>query len=756
METTHVEDIFDALKQYATEHQLDYPKIEAVLTAVADEEHIALKLYDGPRITSSETVRTILDVAGVEYHNALEADARIVPIGKGVTGLFGTNNSGKTTFFRVLRWLIGGDKAVGRGMDERMIRIGEEEMSGRLTLDGENRFIARSIARRMVTRGKDKGQTKVDRTMLVKLNGHEEDKLSKANLEVETWLGGDVAFVLSIAFLEQGQLTRMLDADPSVRKEAFYKLVGVNAAEETAKKLRAVAKRLADAREIDLTNRAAYQKQLDDLAVKVKAIPPMEKLEAERIRLAPVATAADATTAQKRGELQKRIAAIDAEDVMKRSVSATPIDVAGYQAAAVTAREAATKAHTDAELLRQKYREVHALPDVCPICATLERRCDIDPAWKVAELEKIRQKGKDTAKAEADLTTLALQAEKNAREAADFEALRRTRIEQQTKLRAERALLVQQLEALPAGATSDASAVEMYAWTLQKIDELKALLANVDGLAGKLAAITKDAGALKIDLTGEQERVALDHAIRAFAKDGMPLSIARSHLAKVNRIAESMMDGDRFRFTFGNDLEIIVQDTHLGGHEIDPQLTCGSGRERGALILAAAMSRYQQELAGIRSQLFCIDELPFQDDANAMAFADTVKRLTKWFDRVVLAASDWHLYEGKFDHEVWMSQPLDEAAKSQTARAAEPTVKTYDDQVNAAAEKAVGHGEPEIANAEVTGVFTEPPTPAMVPPLSKIDEPAKDAVERMVDNDALQQRMQDLKNRLEKSSDPGF
>lgn len=709
-------DTWELIKKWAAENNHDPELFERVLIAVCDEEHVAMKIVDGDRVTSSETIRTILAIESIAFENVKGTVKRVIPIGKGVTLLAGGNDSGKTAAQLAARWLIGGSKGVGVGTDERMIRAGQEEMAGKLILEGDNRYIARSITRRVVKKGKDAGQTKVDRSILVKLNGHEEDKPSKAQLEIDSWLGTDIAFVLSLAFIEQGTITALIDADPAERKEAVFKLLGLKGAEETAKKLRAIMKKWKDERDADLANRASYEATIAQLTQRFSQFP-MEELIRERQLLEPVAAAADATVAEQRGTIQKRVSEIDAEAVMKLEIPIEPIDVQTVKLEAARLGTEAGTAHTRAELLRAKYKEIYALPDTCPVCATTGKTCEISPDWKRAQLFAIRDEGGKLAALAEQKKEARDHAQNAADQAEKAEQLRRFRLEQQTMLAAERARLVDQLAQLPQGATPDASAVERFTWVCDKIREAQVLREKIGEAQFKIDLIDTYASKLVDGMSGLDEMHYLEIAVQAFSKDGVPLWLARGHINAVNQLAREMGAGDRYIFSFGGDLEVQVFDTKQDLAQVSPQLASGSSRERGALILAAAMSRYQQHVARIHCPLLWVDEMPFQDPVNAQVVIETVKRLTKWFDRVVFASSDFEPYLGRFDHEVMLPSPdvsvaLDEKRERAKALASE--------------------GQAQLPPGPAPEVRRYQAPKAEAPPLSKIADPAKDRVDAML------------------------
>jgi hypothetical protein len=655
----HTDDVFAILAKYCDANDLDGKSLDELLVTVCDKESIALKLSEGARISTSETVRTILDVTEIAYSNVKGTHQRVIPIGEGVTGLFGPNDSGKTTAQLAAGWILGGVNAFKRGLDEKMLRHGAEEMTGKATFAGDHdRFIKRSLSTRIIKKGKEAGQSKTDRALLVKLNGHTEDKPAKAQAEIDTYLGADLDFVMSVAFLQQGQIPQLLDADPAERKTAVYQLLGLHIAEETAKKLRAVHKRWMDARDADVVNRAHLVKQKTALEEKVKQIPSRDKLQAELERLAPMATAADASTAAQRGTLQKRMAEIDAEPAMRIATSDEPVAVPAAEAEVKKFTDALKDATAKVEVLRAKYREIHALPNVCPTCAVMGKTCEVPVSWKADELAKIQAAGKVASACVAASTTDLAGAQQTLDSLRNFEEQRQANRARRKMLTEERARLVTQLDGLPAGAVPDASSVEAYAWAQAKIKELDALVEAIASTDRSLARIDADAPVLMEGWTGAIERETMALACEAFSKDGIPLWLARTHIGRVNALAAEMAAGDRYTFRFNQELAVEVIDTHRDNANVVPQLASGSSRERGALVLAAAMSKYQQQLAGIACHLLWIDELPFQDAVNSLAVADTIKRLAKWFPRIVFAASDWEAFQGVFDHEVFLKNEL--------------------------------------------------------------------------------------------------
>lgn len=648
------QNVFENLGRWARDNGHDAAKLEELLTCVADAESIALRLYDADRVTSSEEERRVLGIEGIAVWDFKSTQHRSMPIGVGSNGLFAPNDGGKTTLQLAARYAIGGARAVGVGLDDRIIRAGKEEAKVEISLPGR-RLIRRTIKRRVVKKGPDAGQTKIERGLYVKLSDQDEDKPAKAQAEIDTWVGGSSAFALSIAFLEQGMIVQLVDQDPAQRKEAIFKLIGVSQAEDTAKRLRGVVKKWEEENGRAQVKLEHLTAQLTMLRRDLAACPPAAALDAEIESLKPVVGAANRDVAAARGKIETRLQQIAALDVMKLSVPDVAYDVESARAALMKALDEQHAADAELEALRARYRDIAALPAKCPTCAAVGRECDLSDEWKAAQLAEINRIGGQKKVAAEALVITCGDAKKTAEALAEMERQRRDTIAARRPVEEERARLVAERDALPAGAMPDASAIARYEWAIEKLRLIGALQRTIEAADLESLTITSDVPRFEWEgnaVRGAGELELLRTLVLAFSKDGMPQWIARQHLARVNAIAREMAAPDRFVYAFGPDLDVQVIDPQQDQAVIHPSLASGSARERGALVLAAAMSRYQQELARLKSDLLWIDELPFQDAANAQVVVDLVRGFTKFFERVVFAASDWEHYTGKFDHEV--------------------------------------------------------------------------------------------------------
>ena len=748
--------LFDLIRKYAEEKGLNATSVEALLTQVADDHKIALKIYDAERLTSSETARTVLDLTLVSAVNVKSTAARAMEIKPGVTLLYGPNDSGKSSLMQAAIYAIGGTKALGSGLDERLIRTGEEEAEVGVKIAGGERYIRRSVSRRVVKKGKDAGQTKIDRELIVKLNGHEEDKLAKAQLEIDTYLGGAPDFVLASAFLRQGLITQMLDAAPGPRREAIYQLLGLESCEETRGKLATVLRQWEGELAEDGRREEAIVKQIEGFRTALKAIPPPEKLQEEIDRLSPVAAGARPQDAALRGSIETRLRAIAGERVMQLDIPADPIDTAEPERVARAARDDHQKKAVELETLRAQWREVYSLPAVCPTCAKLGKTCDLDPAIKARRLADLQALGVQLAKSEEAAKMAAKSASDAYLKAMNDEVERRQLLERKVQLTSERERLVQQFETVPQGATPDPSAVEYLEHCRVKLKEANSYADRIIDLENRLRLI-RERSPLEAKAKPAAEVDLLRDVVRMFSKEGIPLWLARGHIGRVNAIAREISAVDRFAYQFGPDLDVqIVRVGTDGMPHVPPALASGSSRERGALVLAAALSRYLQELAGVHVPLLWIDELPFQDPANAQVVVEILKRLTRWFPKVVFAASDWDHYLGQFDHEIALtpeavSKELDaQRERVETLKAQgqgvlappPPSVKTYPTPppvtVNATIlEESITDGKGNVVGTS---------RPAI--PLSTVATPAKDAVDRMVAADPYKAKADAIVQRL--------
>lgn len=608
--------VFDLLKQWATEQSLDAAKLEQVLTDVCDEYSIAPKLYGGERLTSGETERVVCRIRAITAKNVKGTSERRMEFADGTTLLYGPNDAGKTTMQETARYALGGGGTVGR-IDEDLMTRGADSMLARVDLE-DGRFVQRGIRRRVIKKGAKAGQTEVERSILVKLNGHEEDKLGKGEAEISAYLGGDVPATLDLAFLRQGQIAQVMDDAPGVRLEAIFQLLGLASAEETRK-------RLADA-----------LRDLEAKLVTPAAVGHQDRLAA----------------------IEKRLAEIEADPSMKEAVDTAPQErfaLEKQQERDDQVKYAASLAG-QMDALRDRYKEIRDLPPECPTCKALGKSCELTPAAKKGVLDAINAQGMELKK--------------------KYEAARGRMDELQKALE----MASQQL-ALARDAMMRRRAGQ---------EEATRLMQEHQAVKQRMA---EEATKQKAD---PEKLAALRTLVDAFSRKGIPLWVARRHAARINELAREIAVGDRYVYQFSPDFDIQILDTKQERALVHPVFASGSARERGALVLLAARSRYLQELSGLVVPFIWVDELAYQDDANAHVVAEILDRLKAWFSTIVLTASRWDAYfEGErciLDNQIGLlpdavSRALEEQRDRKAELAAEgqgvlagpaPEVKLYE------------------------------------------------------------------------------
>lgn len=450
------DEILVNLKEWAQKNGHDGAKLEASLVSLADEFSIALKLYDGDRLTRGEAERNVLDVRQVLIQNVKGTSGRSVDIAPGATLVYGPNDAGKTTLQVGAMYAIGGRGAVDLE-DDRLIRAGADQMVARVNLEGE-RFIQRSLGKKVAKRGKDAGVTKIERQMLVRLNGHEEDKLERAQLEIDTYLGGDSKLALTLAFMRQGMITGVMSEKPADRKKALYDLLGLGSAEETRDKLSKAMRAIEE---------RAVAKAPDERVAQIQK--RIEEIQSDRCWLTPdAATESEGALPSARAELLE-----------------------------LQQRAAVQKDRTDD--IRDRWFRVRDLPPTCATCAELGKTCELTPELKVARLEDIQKAGQKS-KADHDQLLAAAKEkqaavdtlEADAREARDARARKAAAQSEIANLKRELAELAKQAEDKKSALCYDADVVSRLVEAFGKDGMPKMLaqghIARINAIAKQLCA----------------------------------------------------------------------------------------------------------------------------------------------------------------------------------------------------------------------------------------------------------------------------
>lgn len=725
---------FDLVRRYAEEKGQPASLMVEVLTEISDRDSIPLKIYGSS--TANEEPRQILDPLSISMQNVMGVVKRSISIEPGVTLLYGPNGSGKSTTMRAMLYALFGAAAAGVRMAEELITHGQNSLEATVKFAGGE--VVREVGRKVIGRGKNAGAVEVVHSLAVQIAGDKSNKPKEAQALIDGWMGVDGAFVRRVCCLEQGMLTQVMDEQPARRRELVYRLLDLDQAEETRKSL-------SKALDGEERKASAQSQQTETLKAELidlrhrRATFPVEHMQEERGRLLTIMSASsrpeevkqyqDALT---RRELD-RIQAVKLEeqrrgytakaDEVRRAPELTMVledlgsKLSSAEHALNGARMSVAKADQELSFWTKRGQEIKALPPVCPTCQAIGKTCEVTPSVKEATLVKVRASWIETSKVLAAAKD-EMSARQNAYQELD------TLVQAQGRTRQRQAFLVEQLRLLqeamgkmpaPANlAEIDASIADLAATLKAKaaagnstvqndISLLDKNIASAAALDAQIAAHEMKIDAIHQNSPMSNERLeAFRFAVAAFAKDGIPLWLARQHLGRVNDIANELCTLDKYHYSFGADLEVVIGD---GSIVISPDLTCGSARERGSVVLMAALGRYLQELSGLSIPLLWIDELPFQDEANAHLVVDMVKRLTRWYPKVVLCASRWDEYLEKFDHEIALlpedvSIELDRQRKEKERSDKSRVVQRKQEQVVHAA-KIVEELKADTATAEI-------------------------------------------------------
>lgn len=682
----------DALEIASPEHFI------AELIEACDAHAITPKLYAGT-LNPMAQARTVLDVSMVGIENVKGVAKRELAILPGVTLLYGVNDAGKSSFLEGLRLALFGARNA-----EQYIRHGETELRTLVAIDGgtiDRRYKLRKV------RGKD--ETKLEHKLKASLGGAEDDKPGQAQDLINSWIGVDDGFVKRTAIIDQGDLAALLHEQPGKRRELVYSMLGLHAAEETRAKFAAVSRDLAAKAAEAETQLAGFIRTRDDLAklmkqhptdkltreihelvMKLATLPVVETREVAKTKCAQLASHLDQD--KKHREAAKRVA--EQIEQLELKGQPIPIPVPSDEEITATATQHGAAAQIVNRLTAQladvkaKGTALKTMPATCPTCATLGKTCELTPEMKEARRQELLREYKET---EAALEKSKLDLKNAIEYGSQLAAGKQHGAERQREIDAYLAQLGElraHLKAYQAAFLADDVAASMK-------KEYVELSARADGAAdprgGVQAEIDVRQKALSeaettdkrhtdavAAVTATEARVidlkaqahTADRIAGVFAKDKLPLFIARQHLARVNAIADELSATDRYRYAFDEDLGIEFLDRDTAA-KVSPAVASGSSQQRGALVLTAALGRYLQELAGVTIPLLWIDEIPFQDEANAaVRVVGILKSLTKHFPKVVFAASNWDLYLGQFDHEVAVGtiQTPSGAGKSKRAK----------------------------------------------------------------------------------------
>lgn len=669
--------VYDLLEKWGESVGRDPKLLAHHLQKLELEDKIIPKLYSKD-LDSDGKVREILDIYSIAVSNLKGIEARNLDVKPGITMIYGPNDAGKSTFLDGLELALKG--ARGEAVPALM-RHGTSEMEVRLRATACE--IDRTFKRKIATRGKKAGEESFEHSLLVTIDGTRDNKTEKAQALVQSWLQVDLDFVVRCCMVRQGYLADVLDEEASKRQQLFFRLLALDAAEETREAIAKVAKT-----------------QAAKLGAQTAVIEPAEaqiaKLKAELAKM-PI------------DQMKSRV--FELEAATGGNTAATRVD----KEARLSLMKAAVKQHEKFKALLEKYtsriQELNKSPalflevvDMAPKAASAElsvRNAIASTATAEWKLETVTQQGraikregkcptcenlcghdtKERSLARLKTAHAAINTEvevaRNARHEADAlfthmsgERIRMGAIAAEKKgiqstvaamvaLTSELHLLmgtfdvrsasqdIAQLEKVIGAEAGDPKLIEEAADWRKHLASADAMLLQIKALEGTIASAKSGVA------TGYDPAVLEDLEL-AFSKKGMPLWIARGHVARVNAIAAEIAAGDRYRYELGPDLEVVILD---GEKAISPRAASGSSRQRGALVILVSMALYLQELAQIKIPFLWVDEIPFQDKANQLLMIEILKNIGKRVPKVLFGASDWEIYEGHFDHQIGLLPP---------------------------------------------------------------------------------------------------
>lgn len=660
------------------------------------EEHEGLKaaIYGGERNRDGE--RKILDVEWIEVEGIKGVrEMRTMIIKPGVTLLYGPNDSGKSTFLAALVFALSKRTYCGSSAPEDLITRGLEKAMVKVCLAGDgvhnHDCIKRTVASRLIKKGKKVGASEVVYDLDVTLGGASSTSAADAETNLGLYLGQPFDTLRRCFLVAQGQLDALLDEQPGKRFEIFSKMLALEPCEAARKAVSDILKNAeselghnltkamecklelaTDKRKLEeLGDIEAHAKRLKELDKKLKgreaydarANEAIEKKRAqgERLELLKKNWAFCQELEKKKDALQNRQDGDwDGEPEIPPKLASRVSDLSDLAAQLKAKRD----------LIKDQGTALKTLPLECPTCATMGKKCEITAEMRAERRASLLAEYKAIDAAidyNAPLYDKAYQELQEAQESvrayergqAAFANLE----ESIAGLDAELArvnvtwAMVQKAQAeydqpdsIPRPDEDDEDAFGEAQDLRKKIDEAVRLASNIKEKKEKLAAAEK--------ASGEEAQQWLN-SLRAvqfgFQKDGIPLWIVRQHIDEINAYAEELSGDDRYSYAFDANLSVLIVDSEKveGETLVHPGLASGSSRQRAALVLQAALARWQCRMNGVQPQLFWIDELPFQnEEQHGAQCVALIMRLTKWFPKVVIAASNWGPYAGKFDHEV--------------------------------------------------------------------------------------------------------
>lgn len=762
------------------------------------EEHNDVKagIYGGERNREGE--RKILNVEWIEVQGIKGAkDLRTMMIKPGVTLLYGPNDSGKSTFLAALVFALSKRTYGGSSSPEDLITRGLEKGMVQVCLDGDgvsdHDCIKRTVASHVVKKGKKVGSTETVYDLDVTLGGAKSTSAADAETNLGLYLGQPFDTLRRCFLVAQGQLDALLDEQSGKRQDLFFRMLALEPCEATRKQVSDILKKAEEDLGHQLTRAMEYKLEIASDKRKLDELGDMEVASKRLKELDKKLKGREAYDARSNEVIEKKRAQGErlellkknwqfCQDLEKKKDSLDVMQDGDWEGEAEIPRELATRVSdlsdlaaqlkAKRDLIKEQGTALKTLPLECPTCATMGKKCEITAEMRAERRASLLAEYKAIDAAidhNAPLYDKAYQELQEAQEKvrvyergqAAFANLEQSiagldaeiaRVNVTWAMVQKAQAEYDQPDSIPRPDDDDEDAFGEAQLLRQKLDEAVRLASNVKEKKEKLKAAEEASGD-----EGQRWLTSLRAVLFAFQKDGIPLWIVNQHLEEINDYARELCEDDRYAYTFNDDLSISIIDcddagdavTSTAGIPIHPGLASGSSRQRAALVLQAALARWQCRMNGVQPQLFWIDELPFQDAEHAAMCVGLIKRLTQWFPKVVVAASHWEGYAGKFDHEV--------ALLGKPIRKEIPTVKPHECVFTRGGDIccAMGHAEfdatrragipsvPTMTQAEVEAeveaatkpgvpVYSKPPPlpPAVQKDLNAVENPPTDKPKR--------------------------
>lgn len=631
--------------------------LEETLTKICDEENFSPRVYSSP---ADAVPRTVLDLQAISVKDCKATQHRIVQFGSGVNLIYGPNGCGKSTLLDAIAFGIGG-RASLTTKPQNLVRHGQSKAEVELVCSD-------MTLRRTVSNETEPPEY----TLSVEIGGDKSSKFSEAERLLQSYLGVNPSFVRRACLVKQGDVTSLLDEEPGERRAFVLQLLGLDACEDTRTVLARALKIRTDAQKnresIEEKRQAAVQalygldlnpaKALVEAAAQSGGAAEAKRLETR------IATIRSEIASMKRSETGMAVAVAELDKLNKELAQLPMIPETDITVASKNEREGSLSVlnlSSQLEALKNQGHRLAKLPAGCPTCAEMGVQCPATPAVKNAKLADLR-------KEYIEVQTRLSAAQKV--HAGFVEALKRAEAQNS----AARSVSVKR-DKLHLAQDSYKSRIADYSAnqhpkTIPELEaeleqaEKKLVTAQAGGVdPGELAKAQNVIAAhshhtahlewcmaeLAKLMTNETEIAHLRTLVECFSKTGLPLWIAEQHVDGINRIAAELADGDAYVYRFTHNLDIDIQQAEVS---IDPRLACESARQRGALILRAAMGRYLQEVAGVTIPILWIDEISYQDDISTASLIATVQRMARHFSKVIFATSRWDPYIGAFENEI--------------------------------------------------------------------------------------------------------